>query len=233
MRSLFARSRGPPPRLARGLPSSGVEPIGGPWGCFPSNAPSPHGSCGDRPSASGATMSGGRISVGRSVVESAWRLRAGKAAAGGFRLRARESLAPTGYGTAPTAGPLRIRRIAAIERLAPENFRGLFSRQCLVLQERPSECMQFLAVLGDHGSSLALGLFDNPTHLGVDQPRGIFRYVPGAGDGAAEKNLLLVVAVAQSSQSFAHAPLRHHPARHVGRLLDIVGSAGCHVLQAE
>src|SRR5512133_3634654 len=67
----------------------------------------------------------------RPVVESSLRLQAGKAAAGGFRLRG--SLDPTGYGAAPTAGPLRIRPIAAIERLAPENFRGLFSRQCLVL----------------------------------------------------------------------------------------------------
>src|SRR3546814_8550938 len=48
----------------------------------------------------------------------------------------------------------------------------------------------------------------------------------------AEKNLFLVIDVAQAAELVAHAPLGDHAAGHVGGLLDVVAGAGGDVLGA-
>src|SRR3546814_6755252 len=79
-------------------------------------------------------------------------------------------------------------------------------------------------VLGEHLARLFLRFLDDAADLLVDQLRG------GAGDGlaaryrVAEKNLFLVIDVAQAAELVAHAPLGDHAAGHVGGLLEVVRS---------
>src|SRR3546814_2934177 len=87
-------------------------------------------------------------------------------------------------------------------------------------------------VLGEHLARLFLRFLDDAADLLVDQLRG------GAGDGlaaryrVAEKNLFLVIDVAQAAELVAHAPLGDHAAGHAGGLLDVVAGAGGDVLGA-
>ena len=67
----------------------------------------------------------------------------------------------------------------------------------------------------------------------VDLLRGRLGDVLGLGDRVAEEDLLLVLAVADRPELVAHAPLGDHVAGDLGRLLDVGGGAGGHLVAAE
>ena len=53
------------------------------------------------------------------------------------------------------------------------------------------------------------------------------------GDGAAEENLALVLAVDHGTERIGHAPLRDHAPGQIGGALEVVGGAGGHLLHED
>ena len=65
--------------------------------------------------------------------------------------------------------------------------------------------------------------------LGVDGARRLLRVVRLMTHVAAEEHLLLLMAEGNRAHLLAHAPLAHHLAGEVGRLVDVVAGAGGHL----
>ena len=71
---------------------------------------------------------------------------------------------------------------------------------------------------------------DDRADLLVDLLRGLLGVVLRAlAVVAAEEDRLLLLAVGQRPELLAHAPLAHHLAGDLGRLLDVVAGAGRHL----
>ena len=79
----------------------------------------------------------------------------------------------------------------------------------------------------------AEGFIENPLDLGVHHFRGLLGDFVALPDFASQENLMLAVADRDRAHGIAHAELGHHPARHLGRLLDILRGSGGDLLRAE
>ena len=76
-------------------------------------------------------------------------------------------------------------------------------------------------------------LLENPRHLGVDHLSGLLGHLVALSDVSTEEDLLLALADGDGPHSIAHAELRHHAARHLGCLLDILCGASRDLFRAE
>src|SRR5439155_14284988 len=102
----------------------------------------------------------------------------------------------------------------------------LVAVQHLVLQERLGHPHQGVAVLLHDLLRAVVGAQADRLDLLVDQDGRGLAVVLVLGDLAPQEDLLLFLAEREWAQGLAHAPLAHHPARHLGGLLEVVAGAG-------
>src|SRR5687767_705396 len=102
----------------------------------------------------------------------------------------------------------------------------VIARDRLVLEKVGDQRVELVAVLAEHLVCALARAVDDEVDLGVDDLRGLFRVVPLLLDLAAEEDELVRPAVLERAELLAHAVLRHHLARHLRRLLDVVRGAG-------
>src|SRR5262249_5586519 len=110
----------------------------------------------------------------------------------------------------------------ADDLLAADDALDLVDGERLELEETLGERVQLLEMLGEDAPRAAFAFLDDAADLLVDHLGG------GCGDGlalrhgAAEEDLLLILAVAQRPKLFAEAELGDHPARKAGGAADVV-----------
>src|SRR5262249_9586326 len=119
------------------------------------------------------------------------------------------------------------RQLAALE-----DGLDLLGVERLALDERVGERVELLAAERQELADLAVLLLDDPADLLVDLDRGLLGVVLLArAVVAAEEDLLFLLAVRERPELLAHAPLAHHLARDVRRLLDVVARARRHAAE--
>src|SRR4051812_25127932 len=128
---------------------------------------------------------------------------------------------------------LRAARLRRTRRAARHDVADLLGVDRLPLEQRLRHHLDLVAVLLDQVARHAVLLVDDAADLAVDLLHGRFRHVLVRGHGAAEEHLALVLAVNHRPELVGHAPLGHHAARHVGRLLEVVARAGGHLVHED
>src|ERR1700691_4168750 len=156
------------------------------------------------------------------------RLEAGGLAAAGGRHRG----AASGRGR---GGGRRLDRAAGVadDLFATDDAPDLVDREGLEFQQPLGQEMQLVNMRGQNLARRLLALLDDAANLVVDHLGGGVGDVLALGDGVAEEDLFLVLAVAQRAQLVAEAEFRDHAARQVGGAADVVGGAGGDLLGAE
>ena len=101
----------------------------------------------------------------------------------------------------------------------------------LKLVQELRHLVQLVHVLGQSGLALVVGAVDDRTNLLVDLRRDRLGVVPGVAQVAAQKDLVLVLAVDNRAQAVAEAIAGDHRAGNLGGALQVVGSAGGDVVQ--
>src|SRR4029453_18314523 len=117
------------------------------------------------------------------------------------------------------------------ERLGPEDAGDLLGVERLALQKGSGQRVKLLDVLLEDLLGPRGAVHDDPLDLAVDGQRGLLAVVLGPRHFPAEEDVLLVLAEGERSQAIGHAPLAHHLAGHLGRLLEVVAGAGRLLLQ--
>src|SRR6266849_894032 len=102
----------------------------------------------------------------------------------------------------------------------------LYGFERFLRDELLNDEVELVAVLREHFVRALTGALDDVVDLGVDHLRDLFRVVPLFLDLTAEEDELVAAAVLERAELLAHAELRDHLARHLGRLLDVVARAG-------
>src|SRR5262249_10707516 len=113
---------------------------------------------------------------------------------------------------------------------ARKQIGDLVSRQRLEFEQTFGQDPEIGTFFGENLSRLGISGFDEPADFSVDFARSFLGNVLLARYLVAEKNLVLVLAIGNSTERVGQAPTRHHHARELGRLLDIGGGAGRHLL---
>ena len=154
----------------------------------------------------------------------------------GYRRRARRAGGGRGLPAVGTAEPRGVVGSITDSRLGRlPSIRSLISSPVNVSNSsRPlASVFEIGALFGeDLLGFLETGL-DQPPHFGVDLAARSPRNVLLARDRVAEEHLLLVLAIGDGAERVGEAPARHHHTRKLGRLLDVGGGAGGHLLMAE
>src|SRR5581483_1439446 len=96
----------------------------------------------------------------------------------------------------------------------------------LLLDELADDEAELVPVLGEDLVRALPALLPDVVDLGVDDLRDVLAVVPLLLDLAAEEDELIALAVLERPELLAHAELRDHLARHLARLLDVVGRSG-------
>src|SRR5579871_780848 len=156
-------------------------------------------------------------------------LRGGAAAPGEARPRLRlGQLALVGFfAAAGRRGRLRqAGRLGREVLVLAEQPRHVVALDRLVLNQLAGHAVQNMPVLRDDAVCHFLGALHEPPHFVVDLLRNLLRVVALLGDLASEEDQLLLAAKRPRAEPLAHAPLRDHVPRDLGRTGDIVGGAG-------
>src|SRR6267142_1709700 len=119
------------------------------------------------------------------------------------------------------------------QRLAGDHHLDLFALQRLALQQRRGQAIERSTPLEHDTRRLGVGAREDVLHFFVHDLGGAIGNLPTLDDFAAEEDLLLAVAHGNRTDHRAHPELRHHAARDVGRLLDILRGARRHLLRPE
>ena len=75
--------------------------------------------------------------------------------------------------------------------------------------------------------------FHKPAYFFVDLLGYLVAVVAMLGELAIEEHHVLTLTVADRAKLFAHAPLRHHGARHRGDALQVIAGAGSDVAEPD
>src|SRR5881396_3020611 len=119
------------------------------------------------------------------------------------------------------------------QRLAGDDHLDLFAVEGLALEQRGGEAVERIAVVEQHRLGALVRVAEDALHFGIDQLRRALGDFPPLDHFAAQEDLRLAVADRDRSDRVAHAVLRHHAARDVGRVLDILRRTGRDLLRAE
>src|SRR5437867_2020185 len=95
----------------------------------------------------------------------------------------------------------------------------------LLLDELAHDEVELRAVRREDVVGALAPALDDVVDLGVDDLRDVLGVIALLLDLAAQEDELVGLAVLQRPELLAHAELRDHLARHVGRLLDVVARA--------
>ena len=90
--------------------------------------------------------------------------------------------------------------------------------------------MHLVGIFLDQAAGQRVLLVDDAADLLVDLAHGLFGNVGRLGDGTSQEDLALVLGVDHGAQPIAHAVARDHVARQMGGPLEVVGSAGGHLV---
>src|SRR6059036_209407 len=112
-------------------------------------------------------------------------------------------------------------RAGLLEGAGAQDAGDLLAVEGLPLEQSARQRVKLLDVLLEDLLGAARAFHHDPLDLRVDEQRGVLTVVLRARDLAPEEDVLLVLAEGQRPQPLGHAPLAHHLARHLGRLLEI------------
>src|SRR5438034_8270302 len=107
-----------------------------------------------------------------------------------------------------------------------QDARDLLGVQRLALEQGARERVQLLDVFLEDLPRARRAFEHDALDLAVDGEGGLLAGILRARDLATEEDVLLVLAEGERAQLLGHAPLAHHLARHLGRLLEVVAGAG-------
>src|SRR5574341_1210362 len=116
----------------------------------------------------------------------------------------------------------RLRRRRARDRAAVHEDVDVGRVERLVLEQRGRDPLERLLALHEDLLRALVLLRDDPVDLRVDVARRLLGVGLRDRHLAAEEDLPLLLAEGERTHLLAHAPLADHPARHLGRALDVV-----------
>src|SRR2546427_594914 len=123
------------------------------------------------------------------------------------------------------------RRYVGRERPAGDHHLDLLALQCLALQQRRGQAIERGTPLANDTRRLAVGAREDVLHFLVHDLCRAIGNLPALHHFAAQEDLLLAVAYGDRAEDGAHAKLRHHAPRDVGRLLNVLRGARRHLLR--
>ena len=103
-----------------------------------------------------------------------------------------------------------------------EDGHDLFGLQRLLLDEGAGQLVEDGPVGGEDVAGHAVGVVDQPAHLGVDAGRHLVGVVGLGGEVAAQEHLAVVLAELHRPERLAHAVLGDHGPGDLGGPLDVV-----------
>src|SRR6266516_371578 len=133
------------------------------------------------------------------------------------------------FALSPRGRRRRVRR----QPLAGHHHLHLLTLQRFALEQCRGQAIERGAPLGQDPLGFTIGVRENIPHFLVHDLGRAVRDFPPLHHFAAQEDLLLAVADRDGADDRAHAELRHHAPRDVGRLLDILRRAGRHLLRPE
>ena len=125
-------------------------------------------------------------------------------------------------------GPAGAAGFDLFERQPGRDAPHLLGVEHFARQQRVGHLHEAGLVLGQQLVRALVVVGDEALHFLVDLERRVLAVVLVLRDLAAEEDLLFLLAEGERPHRVAHAPLAHHPARQLGRALEVVAGAGRH-----